>query len=163
MLFRSIRDGVAVIPIKGVITPQMDIFTALFGGTALDHLAQDIQAALDNNEVKAILLDIDSPGGVAVGPAEMAEIINHAKGIKPLWSYTGRNCCSAAYWLAAATDKILCHKSALLGSIGVVSTSRNSKTIMQIRLLIVIVLKQQNCLKSRFPELISELCLPNPY
>lgn len=118
----TIRDGVAVIPIKGVITPQMDIITALFGGTSLDYLAEDIQAALDNNEVKAILLDIDSPGGVAVGPSEMAEIINSAKGIKPVWSYAGRNCCSAAYWLAAATDKILCHKSALLGSIGVVST-----------------------------------------
>lgn len=118
----TIRNDVAVIPVHGVITPRLDLFTLLLGGTALDCLAQDIQTALDDNEVKAILLDIDSPGGVAVGPAEMAEIINHAKSIKPLWSYTGRNCCSAAYWLAAATDKILCHKSALLGSIGVVST-----------------------------------------
>ncbi|MDD4556495.1 MAG: S49 family peptidase [Alphaproteobacteria bacterium] len=118
----TIRGGVAVIPVHGVITPRLDLFTILFGGTALDCLARDIQTALDDTEVHAILLDIDSPGGVAVGPAEMAEIINHAKGIKPVWSYAGRNCCSAAYWLAAATDKILCHKSALLGSIGVVST-----------------------------------------
>lgn len=118
----TVRNGVAAIPVHGVITPRLDLFTILFGGTALDCLARDIQTALDDNEVHAILLDIDSPGGVAVGPAEMAEIINHAKSIKPVWSYAGRNCCSAAYWLAAATDKILCHKSALLGSIGVVST-----------------------------------------
>ncbi len=119
----TVRDGVAVIPIHGIITPRLDLFTLILGGTALDCLARDIQTALDDKEVRAILLDIDSPGGVAVGPSEMAEIINQAKSIKPVWAYAGRNCCSAAYWLASATDKIICHKSALLGSIGVVSTT----------------------------------------
>jgi signal peptide peptidase SppA len=118
----TIRDGVAVIPIGGIITPRLDLFTILFGGTALDCLARDIQAALDDKDVRAILLDIDSPGGVAVGQSEMADIIRRACAAKPVWAYVGRHCCSAAYWLASATDKILCHKSALLGSIGVVST-----------------------------------------
>ena len=118
----TIRDGIAIIPIHGVITPRLDLFTIIFGGTALDCLARDLQAALDNDEVRGILLDIDSPGGVAVGPAEMAEIINRARAVKPVWSYAGRNCCSSAYWLASASEKILCHKSALLGSIGIVST-----------------------------------------
>lgn len=118
----TIRDGVAVIPISGVITPRLDLFTILFGGTALDCLARDIQAALDDKDVRAILLDIDSPGGVAVGQSEMADIIRRACATKPVWAYVGRHCCSAAYWLASATEKILCHKSALLGSIGVVST-----------------------------------------
>lgn len=117
-----IRDGVAIIPIQGVITPRLDFFTLLFGGTALDVLAKDFQNALENKDVKAILLDIDSPGGVAVGPAEMSEIIYNARKQKPIYSYVGRNCCSAAYWLASATEKIIAHKSALLGSIGVVST-----------------------------------------
>ena len=44
----SIRDGVAVIPIHGVITPRADVFTFLMGGTALELLARDLQAALDN-------------------------------------------------------------------------------------------------------------------
>lgn len=48
------------------------------GGTALDLLAKDLQAALDNPDVKSILLDVDSPGGVAVGPSETAEIIHRA-------------------------------------------------------------------------------------
>ena len=48
------------------------------GGTALDILARDIQAALDNDEVHAILLDVDSPGGVAVSPSEMADVIRRA-------------------------------------------------------------------------------------
>lgn len=118
----TIRDGVAVIPITGVITPRLDIFTILFGGTALDSLAQDLQTALDDKDVRAILLDIDSPGGVAIGPSEMAELIHNANKVKPVVAYVGRNCCSAAYWLASAAGKIIAHKSAMLGSIGVVST-----------------------------------------
>ena len=118
----TIRDGVAVIPIHGIITPRADVFTFLMGGTALELLARDLQAALDNPEVNAILLDIDSPGGVAVGPSEMADTIRKATQKKPIWAYVGRNCCSAAYWLAAATTNIVAQKTALLGSIGVVSS-----------------------------------------
>ena len=121
-LTASIRDGVAVIPVHGVITPRADVFTFLMGGTALDLLALDLQAALDDPEVHAILLDIDSPGGVAVGPSEMAEVIRKATQKKPIWAYVGRNCCSAAYWLASATSTIVAQKTALLGSIGVVSS-----------------------------------------
>lgn len=117
----TIRDGIAVVHIHGVITPHDDLFTYLIGGTALDTLALEIHAATQNDNINAILLDFDSPGGVAVGPSELAELINAASQIKPVWSYVGRNCCSAAYWLASATSKIVCHKSAILGSIGIVS------------------------------------------
>lgn len=118
----TIRDGVAVVPVHGIITPRTDLFTILMGGTGLDTLAQDIQSALDNDDVQAILLDIDSPGGVAIGPSEMAEIIYDAGNWKPVWSYVGRSCCSATYWLASATQRIVAEKTAMLGSIGVVSS-----------------------------------------
>lgn len=118
----TIRDGVAVIPIKGIITARFDLFTLLMGGTSLDVLARDIQTALDDKSIHSILLDIDSPGGVAVGPSEMAAIIRQACECKKVWAYVGRNCCSAAYWLASATKRIVAQRTALLGSIGVVST-----------------------------------------
>lgn len=51
----------------------------------------------------------------------MADMIFNARGSKPIISYVGRNCCSAAYWLASAADKIVAHPAALLGSIGVVT------------------------------------------
>lgn len=117
-----IQNGVAVIPVSGTITGRMDFLTYILGGTALDILAKDFRAALENNDVQAIILDFDSPGGIAVGPAEMADMIFNARGSKPIISYVGRNCCSAAYWLASAADKIVAHPSALLGSIGVVTT-----------------------------------------
>lgn len=117
-----IRDGTAIIPIYGPITARSDLFTFFLGGTPLSDLAKDFQAALDNDQVKSILFDVDSPGGVALGPMEMAQAIFKARGKKPIWSYVGRNCSSAAYWLASATEKIIANPSALLGSIGVVTT-----------------------------------------
>jgi len=114
------------IPIHGPITNRSDLFTYLIGGTSLSDLAKDFQVALDETQVKAILFDIDSPGGVALGPSEMAETIFKSRfslgGKKPIWSYVGANCSSAAYWIASACDKIIANPSAILGSIGVVTT-----------------------------------------
>ncbi|NBV07362.1 MAG: S49 family peptidase, partial [Proteobacteria bacterium] len=117
-----IRDGTAVIPLHGPITARSDLFSFFLGGTSLSDLAKDFQTALDDDQVKAILFDVDSPGGVALGPSEMADAIFKARGKKPIWSYVGRNCSSAAYWIASATEKIIANPSALLGSIGVVTT-----------------------------------------
>jgi len=118
----SIRDGTAIIPIHGPITARNTFFSLFAGGTSLETLAKDFREALSNEDVKSILFDIDSPGGVAVGPFEFAEMIYNARGQKPIYSYIGRNGSSAAYWLASATEKIIVNPSALVGSIGVVTT-----------------------------------------
>lgn len=118
----SIRDGTAIIPIHGPITARNTFFSLFAGGTSLETLAKDFREALSNEDVKSILFDIDSPGGVAVGPFEFAEMIYNSRGQKPIYSYIGRNGSSAAYWLASATEKIIVNPSALVGSIGVVTT-----------------------------------------
>ena len=118
----SIRDGTAIIPIHGVITARTTLFSLFAGGTSLEDLAKDFSEALNSNEVTSILFDIDSPGGVAVGPFEMAEMIFKGRSKKPIYSYIGRNGSSASYWLASATEKIFVNPSALVGSIGVVTT-----------------------------------------
>ena len=118
----SIRDGTAIIPIHGVITARTTLFSLFAGGTSLEDLAKDFSEALNSDEVTSILFDIDSPGGVAVGPFEMAEMIFKGRSKKPIYSYIGRKGSSAAYWLASATEKIFVNPSALVGSIGVVTT-----------------------------------------
>ena len=118
----KVRDGTAIIPIHGPITARNTFFSMFAGGTSLETLAKDFREALNNEDIKAILFDIDSPGGVAVGPFEMTEMIYNARSQKPIYSYIGRNGSSAAYWLASATEKIIVNPSALVGSIGVVTT-----------------------------------------
>ena len=118
----SIIDCTAIIPIHGPITARNTFFSLFAGGTSLETLAKDFREALSNEDVKSILFDIDSPGGVAVGPFEFAEMIYNARGQKPIYSYIGRNGSSAAYWLASSTEKIIVNPSALVGSVGVVTT-----------------------------------------
>ena len=50
-------------------------------------------------------------------------MIYEARSKKPIYSYIGRHGCSAAYWLASATEKIIANRSAMLGSIGVVTVA----------------------------------------
>lgn len=118
----KVRDSTAIIPIHGPITARDNLFSFFAGGTSLETLATNLQEALENDDIKAILFEIDSPGGVAVGPFEMAEMIFNARSKKPIYSYIGRNGSSAAYWLACACEKIIVNPSALLGSVGVVTT-----------------------------------------
>jgi ClpP class serine protease len=116
-----VRDGVAVINAFGPIFPRADMFTDISGATSVDTLALRFGEALNAPDVKAIVLNIDSPGGNVVGVNEFAKMIYGARGKKPIIAYTGGLCASAAYWIASAADKIIADETAFLGSIGVVA------------------------------------------
>lgn len=117
----TIRDGVAVIPIHGPMFRYANLFTRISGATSVEEVALDLKDALNRTDVKAILLDIDSPGGDVNGVHELAEMIYGARGQKPIKAYTGYQCCSAAYWCASAADEVIADDTAVVGSIGVVA------------------------------------------
>ena len=116
--YRNI-DGVAVIPIHGIIERYDNIFTWLMGGTSIECITKSFDQAMADDTVEAILFDINSPGGSIDGPPELAETIALSRGKKPIISYVSRVGASAAYWIAAASDQIVLHPSAEVGSIGV--------------------------------------------
>lgn len=114
----TMRDGVAVVPITGPIFRYANLFTQISGATSLDVLAKDFTAALDDPAIKAIVLDINSPGGQATGISEFATQVRAAS--KPVIAYVGGMAASAAYWIAAAAPQIVMSKSAMAGNIGAV-------------------------------------------
>lgn len=112
--------GIARIPIYGVISKRASLFMNLSrSGTSVTDIQNDLKAALEDPNVKSILLDVDSPGGSVGGVAELADFIYSARGKKPINAYANGMMCSAAYWLGSAADKIYCSQSAEVGSIGV--------------------------------------------
>ncbi|WP_162239998.1 S49 family peptidase [Methylobacterium sp. Leaf99] len=116
----SVRDGVAIISAEGPLFKRANFMTEFFGATSYDVLRRDLQAAVDNGGVRAILLNIDSPGGEAAGIGELAAAVKSLRGQgKPIVAYVGDLGASAAYWLASAADSIVVGTSAALGSIGV--------------------------------------------
>lgn len=116
----TLRDGVAVIPVTGPIMRYANLFTRISGATSTQELATDLQAALDDPKVRAIVLNVDSPGGEATGINELADMIHAARSLKPIKAYVGGIGASAAYWIASAASEVVVDDTALLGSIGVV-------------------------------------------
>ncbi|UVM54289.1 S49 family peptidase [Pseudomonas sp. B21-012] len=116
----SLRNGVAVVPVIGPIFRYANLFTEISGATSTQVLATDIQRALDDPKVKAIVLNIDSPGGVASGINELAEMIFAGRSRKRIVAYIGGTGASAGYWIASAASEIVIDEASLAGSIGVV-------------------------------------------
>jgi signal peptide peptidase SppA len=80
-----------------------------------------MRAARADEGVRGILLDIDSPGGEAGGVFDLASEIRATAAAKPVWSIANDDALSAAYVLAAATQRIYATQTASLGSLGVVA------------------------------------------
>lgn len=114
----SVENGVAIIDVAGVLTKQVSIIQRLFGGTSTAQITDAVRAAAMNESVKAILLNIDSPGGSADGLAECADAIFAARLVKPLHSHVDGMCCSAAFLLASQSQTITAGRMSLIGSIG---------------------------------------------
>jgi ClpP class serine protease len=118
----DVVKGVAVLPIFGPIFPRASLLSELFGGVSISALAAGFNEALEDPAVKAIVLNIDSPGGDITGVSEFADMIFRARGKKkPILSYVSGCGLSAAYWIASAADQVVACDTAELGSVGVVS------------------------------------------
>lgn len=115
----KIKNGVAVIPICGVLTKDMNFFTMLFGGTSTQDVAEKFKQAQDDPGVCQIVLDINSPGGTVAGTTELASLIYSYRGNKPCYAHTSTEMASAAYWIGSAADAMFAWDTAFVGSIGV--------------------------------------------
>jgi signal peptide peptidase SppA len=120
----EVVDHVARIPIRGVIAHRASqvgrISTNI--GASVEHVRKDLRAALADDDVDQILLDVDSPGGSVTGLTELAADIRAARDVKPITARTDSMMASAAYWLASQANRIVATPSAMVGSIGVIAS-----------------------------------------
>ena len=116
----QIQDGIGIIPIFGVLMKRPDIFSrVLLGATDMDEITAAITEAGDREDVQAVLLDIDSPGGTVNGTPELASAVGALSKGKYVYAFSDGQMCSAAYWIASQADAIYATPSARVGSIGV--------------------------------------------
>lgn len=124
---------VAIINIMGVIAQhahQVDNISGP-GGTSCERVANSFRAALASPEVKAIVLNIDSPGGNVSGVQGLAHEIYRARGRKPIVAQANSTMASAAYWLGAAAGEVVASPGAQIGSIGVYALHRDVSAAAQ--------------------------------
>lgn len=117
----EVQNGIAVIPVVGTLVRRTVGLEAQSGLTSYGLIAERLDAALSDNAVKGILLDIDSPGGEAGGVFDLADKILAARKVKPIWAVANDEAFSAAYAIAAAADKIYLSRTGGVGSVGVIA------------------------------------------
>jgi signal peptide peptidase SppA len=113
--------SVAVIPMTGIISHRMSMMSEISGGGggSVQSLTSQFRQALEDTNCKAIVFDVDSPGGSVEGVVELAQEIFDGRKTKPITAVCNAMACSAAYWLASAASDVVCTPSGQCGSIGV--------------------------------------------
>jgi len=113
-------DGVAIIHVRGTLVQRggLDPYS---GMTGYDGIATKLDAALHDPNIRAIVLDIDSPGGEVAGCFDLADRIFAARAVKPVWAILNEMAASAAYALASQADQIIMARTGMAGSVGVVT------------------------------------------
>lgn len=115
------NGGIAIIPITGTLVRRTVGLEAQSGLTSYTALAEQVQQAIADPSVRAILLDLDSPGGEAGGVFDLADQIYAARQAKPVWAVANEDAFSAAYALAASAERLYVTRTGGVGSIGVVA------------------------------------------
>lgn len=113
--------NVAIIPIKGPIVG--DAGDSFFGGDQLavsSKIVEKIEKADKEHNIKAIILEVNSPGGSPVASDEIANALEATQ--KPTLVVIREVGASGAYWIASSADVIIAHEMSMVGSIGVIGS-----------------------------------------
>ncbi|MEK7721958.1 MAG: signal peptide peptidase SppA [Elusimicrobiota bacterium] len=129
-LVQSKKDAVAVIPLYGVISQGSSSRSWERGS---QQIVKRIKTLASRKEVKAIVLDINSPGGTVGAVQEIYSAILKAKAEtrKPFIARFGEVSASGGYYVAAACDQIVAHPGTITGSIGVIFSVGNFEGLMK--------------------------------
>ena|SRR3989344_2152283 len=115
-----VNNGIAVIKIEGPIL--LSSSASLFGAASAssDEIIANLEKAENNNGVKAIILEINSPGGTVLASKEVADKVKSIQ--KPTIALIREVGASGAYWIASSSDLIIADELSITGSIGVISS-----------------------------------------
>ena len=113
--------GIGTLFLRGPMMRNPDVIDQLvFGATDTEEVMTAVNEAAEREDVQAIILDIDSPGGSVNGTPELAAAVAAASKAKTVYAFSAGQMCSAAYWVASQCDAVYATPSARVGSIGVI-------------------------------------------
>ena len=116
----KLPGNVALIEIKGVIVGDRQRGDFFGTSTSSEDVVELIEKAKKNPAIKAVVFEINSPGGSAVASDEIGQAIKDLDKISVAWiREVGA---SGGYWVASATDHIIANRMSITGSIGVIAS-----------------------------------------
>lgn len=118
--FKDVKGKVVVVPLNGYISHKPTLWSAIGLESSSEVLAGWIEGLADNNDVGAIVIDIDSPGGTVEGLSGVTDRIFSLRGKKPIIAVASDLMASAAYFIGSAASEIVADPDSLTGSIGTI-------------------------------------------
>ncbi len=119
--FKNVTGKVVTIPLHGFISHKATIWSAMGFETSSETFGMWMDSLVNNGDVGAIVIDVDSPGGTALGLSGVSDKIFSLRGKKPIIAVVNDLMASAAYFIGSAADEIVSDPDALTGSIGTIS------------------------------------------
>ena len=120
-------DKIAVIMLRGLISSSIP-------GTVGDSMVEDMRAALqqarDDSRVKAIVLEIDSPGGEVTAADAIYNAVAKARARKPVIVYMDSLAASGGYYIACGGKFLMANETTITGSIGVIIQTLNYEQLL---------------------------------
>lgn len=117
---RITEKGTAIVELHGVLIDRAPYIGAFWGMTAYEGIQEQCRRLASNDDVKRIVLDINSPGGMVLGIEACANALAALADKKPMFAIANNMACSGGYWLAAIADELSITPNGEVGSIGVV-------------------------------------------
>jgi len=114
--------GVQVLPVHGFLVSRGSHINACETMTSYEGLRQQLRAAVADPLVERVVLDIDTPGGSAVGAFELAADIRALAQIKPITGIVNFMAYSGGYLIGSACSELVVSQTSGVGSIGVIAS-----------------------------------------
>lgn len=120
----TVNGSVGILPLTGYLTPKG--FGAPMGMPAISmaEWTRNFEGLAAQEEVKVIVLAVDSPGGSVAGVPEAVARMNAARGDKPIVAVSEYLMGSGAYWIGSQANQIVAAPTAKTGGIGVLGFHR---------------------------------------
>lgn len=138
--YRNDRSGyqitdnrVAIIPVIGTLIQRADMFSALSGMTSYNQVEHMLARALKDDDIDAVIMDLDTPGGEVAGCFDLCDFIYQSRGDKPIIGMVNELAASGGYAIASSCDKVVVNRTGYTGSIGVVTAHMDVSKAMEAR------------------------------
>ncbi len=121
----TVGPRIAHIDIEGLITSQS--IGGLFGEelSMTERAVRDLKDARENDNVVAVVLRINSPGGEITASDTIHHAVEETREVKPVVVYMDSVAASGGYYIACAANEIVANETTLTGSIGVIIQTLN--------------------------------------
>ncbi|MBA3832783.1 MAG: signal peptide peptidase SppA [Chthoniobacterales bacterium] len=119
---RGSRSKIAVITLRGLISTGVG---GNVGDSMVDDLRWELEQARDDDDVRAVVLEVDSPGGEVTASDMIYHAVVQTRARKPVVVYMESLAASGGYYVSCGGKYLMANETSITGSIGVIIQTLN--------------------------------------